>query len=37
MLAGIRELRLRGLARPDALHLLRRIVELREINLERPS
>jgi len=36
-LAGIRELRLRGLARPDALHLLRGIVERKEIDLERPG
>jgi len=36
-LAGIRELRLNGLARPDALHLQRGIVERKEIDLERPG
>lgn len=34
-LPGIRELGLEGLARPDALHLLRAVTELKSINLER--
>ncbi len=36
-LAGIRAIRLDGLARPDALHLLRGIVEREHIDLERPG
>jgi hypothetical protein len=36
-LPGVRELHLEGLDRPDALHLLRRIVEQRAIDLERPG
>jgi len=36
-LAGIQALRLSGLARPDALHLLRGIIERHGIDLERPG
>ncbi len=36
-LPGVQELHLGGLERPDALHLLRRIVDQRGIDLERPG